>query len=181
MERRVMVLIWTKNLSVGVQDFDNDHKYLIRLINELDAMVKGAGVNGTVDADELEFALHRLENYFLYHCLLEEKFMEAIAYPDLGEHALEHRYFCATVKEMITNSRSSTDPKHAHDAMNFMYTWLVNHINIADKQYGEFIQANNIIPTQYSLRQPTISERLRIRAANELKQESENESPVRIY
>jgi hemerythrin-like metal-binding protein len=175
-----MVLIWTKNLSVGVQDFDNDHKYLIRLINELDAMVKCAGANGTVDVDELEFSLHRLENYFLYHCLLEEKFMESINYPDLGGHKLEHGYFCATVKEMITNSRNSTDPIHAHDAMNFMYTWLVNHINIADKQYGEFIQANNIIPAQYSLRQPTISERLRIKAAHEFKNENVGAAQRRV-
>ncbi len=176
-----MVLIWTKNLSVGVQDFDNDHKYLIRLINELDAMVKSAGTNGTVDRDELEFALHRLENYFLYHCLLEERFMESISYPSLGEHTLEHRYFCESVKEMVTNSRGSTDPIHAHSAMDFMYKWLVNHINIADKQYGEYIVANNIPLAEHCLRQPTISERLRIKAAIDLKNENDSVTLRRTY
>ena len=114
-----MLLIWTQNLSVGVKNFDNDHKYLIRMINELDGMVKAAGELGVIDEEELELALHRLENYFHYHCLIEEKFMEDIGYPELELHRVQHLKFFEKIKEMTVLYGGSTDVKHAIELMNF--------------------------------------------------------------
>jgi hemerythrin len=166
-----MLLIWTQNLSVGVKNFDNDHKYLIRMINELDGIVKAAGEVGLIDKEELELTLHRLENYFHYHCLIEEKFMEDIGYPELALHRIQHLSFFEKIREMTEIFRGSSDAKHATELMNYLYTWLSSHINLADKKYGEYLLEKKISPAIYCRRQPSISERLQIKNARKLTNE----------
>ena len=92
-----MILMWTDNLSVGVKNLDDDHRRLIRLINELHGVIQDVDANGKIPVEEIEIALHRLENYFSYHCLEEERLMEQTGFPELREHRQQHQKFFATI------------------------------------------------------------------------------------
>lgn len=139
-----MKLMWTENLSVGVRYFDEDHKRLIRMINELHDATQNVDSSGNIPEDEIEIALHRLENYFQYHCMQEEVFMATIKYPGIAEHKQCHQEFIAKVTAMSRSFSGSRDPKHGGELMQFMYDWLTDHIHGIDKQYGEYLQRENI-------------------------------------
>jgi hemerythrin-like metal-binding protein len=139
-----MLLMWTDNLSVGVKDFDDDHKRLIRMINELHGVLQDVNAQGKIAAEEIEIALHRLENYFKTHCMNEERIMEQTGFPELRDHRHKHKKFLATIEEMQTRFRNSTNPAHATEIMQFMYDWLTDHIFVTDKQYTLHLHAKGI-------------------------------------
>ena len=139
-----MLLMWTENLSVGVKTFDDDHKRLIRMINELHGALEDVDAHGKIAEEEIVIALHRLENYFTTHCLREEKIMEQTGYSGLQEQRLEHQKFFATVAEMSQRFRGSQEPKHAADLMQFMYDWLTDHIFVIDRKYTMYLNAKGI-------------------------------------
>ncbi len=139
-----MLLVWTGNLSVGVKEFDDDHKRLLRMINELGAAIRAAGAHGPVEEEEIEITLHRLENYTQYHCAREEELMAKTRFPDIEDHRREHQFFFATIAEMSQRFRGSTDPRHATELMQFMYDWLTNHIYVTDMKYASHLHANGI-------------------------------------
>ena len=156
-----MILMWTENRSVGVKYFDEDHKRLIRMINELHFAIQEVDASGKIAEDEIEIALHRLENYFQYHCVEEEVFMSKIAYPSLEAHKLQHRFFFGKVAEMSERFRGSRSPAHATELMQFMYDWLTNHINFTDRKYGEYLQASQISSDFSKQSKPSTAERSR--------------------
>jgi hemerythrin len=139
-----MILMWTGNLSVGIKYFDEDHKRLIGMIHDLHFAIKEVDGAGQIAEDEIDIALHRLENYFQYHCKQEEVFMAKVGYPGLEAHKLHHAGFLAKVTEMSQSFAGSRDPAHAAALMQFMYDWLTNHINVEDKKYGEFLFSEKI-------------------------------------
>ncbi len=136
-----MLLMWTDNLSVGVKNFDDDHKRMIRMINELHGAIEDVDDAGRIAEDEVEIALHRLENYIQYHCLEEERLMEQTGYPELRDHRKEHQGFNAKIAEMALRFRGSQDPNHATELMQFMYDWLTEHIFVTDRKYSSHLQS----------------------------------------
>ncbi len=139
-----MLLVWTGNLSVGVKAFDDDHKRLIRMINEMHGIIADAKAKGAIEAEEIEIALHRLENYFQYHCLKEEKAMEMAKYGGLEEHQREHAQFLARIREMTSRFCRSTDPKNATEIVDFMYQWLTAHVHETDMKYSSTLRGCEI-------------------------------------
>jgi hemerythrin-like metal-binding protein len=139
-----MILMWTTNLTVGIKDFDEDHKRLIRMVNELHMATRDLDASGNMEQEELEIALHRLENYTKYHCSQEEKAMAKAKYPHLERHQKEHAKLIGMVAEMSVRFNGSTSPKHAEELMQVMYDWLINHINVVDKEYTEHLNAKGI-------------------------------------
>ncbi|MGA3160266.1 MAG: bacteriohemerythrin [Terracidiphilus sp.] len=140
-----MLLMWTENLSVGVKAFDDDHKRMIRMINELHGVLQDVDTEGKIPNEEIEIALHRLENYIQYHCMQEEAVMAKTGYAELEEHKEEHTQLAAILAEMARRFQGSTDPAHAGEIMQFIYDWLTNHINVTDKKYTVHLNSKGII------------------------------------
>jgi hemerythrin-like metal-binding protein len=136
-----MLVFWTDNLSVGVKEFDDDHKRLIKMLNELHHVAKDGEATGYVDKDEIEIALHRLENYTKGHCAREEALLAKTHYPELEEHKQEHRQLLVKVADMTLRFRNSTDPRHATEIMQCIFDWVINHIYGADKKYASHLNA----------------------------------------
>jgi hemerythrin-like metal-binding protein len=157
----LMILMWTDNLSVGVKYFDEDHKRLIRMINELHFEIQDAAATGKIAEDEIELALHRLENYFEYHCLQEEIFMEKVAYPGIDEHRHCHQIFFNKVAAMSCEFTGSRDPAHAIELMQFIYDWVIEHIHTIDKKYSDYLFDKKIGPADFEKFLPGTAERKR--------------------
>jgi hemerythrin-like metal-binding protein len=143
-EADTMLVMWTRNLSVGVKRLDEDHKRLLSVVHDLHYASQNVSAEGTVDAEEIEFALHRLENYFKYHCLEENRLMDKTAYPDREAHKLEHTGFLAMIQEKKQRFIGSSKPEDAIELMQFMYDWMTNHINVTDKKFGEHLNTKGI-------------------------------------
>ena len=134
-----MALIrWNDSYSVGVEEFDSQHKKLVDLINELhDAMKKGKS------KDVLLHILGELANYTKVHFTLEEKYMKKYNYPDLTSHHGIHVQFVEKVLD-FKDSYSSGSRILSMEIMHFLKDWLLNHIKGTDKEYTKFFNEKGL-------------------------------------
>ncbi len=129
---------WKPEFSVGVTEFDNQHKKLIDLINKLhDAMRVGEGKKILSDI------LAELVDYTKVHFANEEKYFGQYGYSDINSHKLEHEKL---TRQVIEFQRDYNDGKTSItiDVMNFLRTWLVEHIGGVDKKYTLFFNSKGI-------------------------------------
>jgi len=130
---------WSDKYSVGVHMFDNQHKRLVELINDLhDAMraAKGREVLGDI--------LKGLLDYTRMHFADEERQMTTFSYPDYAAHRVEHEKLVARVVELKAK-HDSGDNTITIEVMNFLKDWLINHILVTDKKYGQFFKDKGIV------------------------------------
>jgi hemerythrin len=126
---------WGPLMEVGVPEIDEQHRELVRRINELGlAMKRGKG--GETVADLLAF----LNSYVELHFSMEEGLMREFHYPDIGEHRGNHSAFRKQFEEKREayvadpGERSTTLDIHG-----WMMSWLMNHIMYVDMKLGEFL------------------------------------------
>lgn len=124
------MFVWSDELSVGIQEIDEQHKVLLGLLNELHLAVFSQ--RGSVVCRGI---LDRLAEYTRVHFAVEESLMRILGYPDHEQHRHEH--------EMLTNQ--VVDLQHKLDTgqaaisfelLHFLKLWLTKHINESDKRYG---------------------------------------------
>jgi hemerythrin len=124
---------WTSAMSVGVEELDNDHKVLIKVINDLDA---NAGSESRRDV--VRQCLLALRRYAEFHFAREEKVMSACNYPSLDVHKGEHRDFVKQIQEVT--ARFDAGPEDVAGIVNqellgYLKNWLNHHILIEDMAY----------------------------------------------
>src|SRR5215469_10558136 len=92
--RKMAVLEWKPEFSVGVTSCDSEHKVLVSTLNSLhDAMKAGNGRTIIVDV------IGKLIHYAKTHFAQEEYLMVKAKYPKLAEHKAEHQNFIETVSK----------------------------------------------------------------------------------
>ena len=139
---------WNSKYSIGIPEADEDHRCLIDLVNEMhEAIVRDRG-RETVDAAVDEAAtmvavLDELHAYASYHASLEEKYMQALDYPDYDEHREAHRMLADRVQAY---RRDFDDGKAilSMDIVRFLKDWLDSHLMNHDRRLGEFLKARGI-------------------------------------
>ena len=89
-------IVWTRKMSVGVPELDNDHKGLLAVINQLEA--HGADEAGQV---AVRRSLNWLLRYAQTHFAREQAVLTQCKFPLLSEHIDEHRDFVNWMKETI--------------------------------------------------------------------------------
>lgn len=132
------LLDWNDSYSVKVRQFDNEHKKLIELINQLhDAMKVGKGkeVMGEV--------LNSLIAYTRTHFAAEEAMMKLHGYPGYEQHKMEHNLLVMQVLEVREDYRKGNAPV-SQAVMGFLKEWLVRHIQAEDRKYGPFLNGKGI-------------------------------------
>ena len=72
---------WTSQMSVGLDQLDEDHRHLIKIINDL---ADASGAAGEIDA--LRQSLQSLLRYAEFHFAREEGVMRACGYHTLQVH-----------------------------------------------------------------------------------------------
>ncbi len=134
-----MLLSWTPNMSVGIAVFDEDHKQIVELVNELhDAIEAGHS------RQALGSVIVKLLEYACTHCRREETLFDQTGYPDADEHKKEHEALYAAAAGMKERFQNDSSSKFALEVMNYMYGWLVNHIQGSDKLYAPYLNAAGI-------------------------------------
>lgn len=129
-----MALIeWNEKYSVHIKEFDDHHRKLVQLINELhEAMRTGSG------KEVLEKIINELVDYTSFHFSAEEKYLQKYEFPHFSRHKNEHVNFVAKVGEFQRNY-SAGKVLLTMDINSFLKDWLLNHIMISDKEYSPFL------------------------------------------
>jgi hemerythrin len=130
---------WTEKLSVGVAQYDNEHKKLVGMVNELyDGMQAGHGkeVVGAI--------LDRLIDYTKTHFANEEKAFVTLNYPDYLSHKAEHDALTRQVMEVQKKYKAGASVVLSMEVMSFLKNWLVKHIMGTDKAYRPYLNAKGV-------------------------------------
>ncbi|MDA9983424.1 bacteriohemerythrin [Gammaproteobacteria bacterium] len=129
---------WKDSYSVGIKTIDEEHKNLLRLINNLQSAVR------YYTGEEFERrALAELIEYTKVHFAREEDLMKKYGFPGYEEHKRQHVEMTARAQKMV--SRYEQDALGAMDEIStFLRDWLINHINGTDQQYSEFLISKGV-------------------------------------
>lgn len=136
------MMAWTSAMSVGVPELDEDHRVLIRIINQLAEYTRHAD-----RVDVLRQCLYALLRYAEFHFAREEKVMTACDYPGLAHHKREHRAFTAHMRA-LAKALDADQPLTAEivnqDLLNYLKDWLNHHILIEDMSYRRLAESNDL-------------------------------------
>lgn len=133
------LMTWTEKLSVGVGVLDEDHKRLVRMVNDLyDGLQAGHG------RDMLGRILDELVTYTKVHFAREEKLFGETAYPAAAQHKQEHDALAGRVIDVQKKYAAGANAILTIDVLQFLKNWLVNHIQGSDQKYRPHLNAKGI-------------------------------------
>lgn len=133
-------VLWTNNLSVGVELIDEQHKMLFKCLNDLkEASQHHQGPS------KVESTLGFLIEYTDFHFSAEERHMAASGYQELEAHRFEHDKF----KSTLSNLQQDFEEKGATHELaasidNLLINWLFRHIRGVDTKFGTFLRDKGI-------------------------------------
>lgn len=120
---------WSERYSVGVQQFDADHRRLLELAHRM--------VNETLHGplpvpagDVLVDLIECAEEHFAH----EEYLLRTTDYPDLEAHQREHRRLLEEIQDYRREFTQGKVP--ADDVARFVADWIFAHIEEEDRKYS---------------------------------------------
>ncbi len=133
----MLYITWSDKNILGITIIDEQHRGIVTTINSFHYFIqKGCG------RDAIKPTLNMLEQYTKLHFQTEETLLEESGYrsfdePWLSRHVNLH-------KELMRKTIAITrDPKACEDpyiALKFLKTWWLDHINVEDRQYVDYVK-----------------------------------------
>ena len=126
---------WDKRLSIGITLIDEQHKSLIKKLNDV-----SSAIDNGLGQREVSKTLEFLTEYADFHFSAEEKAMKDNDYPGIERQKIMHQEFMDTLSnlEQVFEEEGSTSA--LSDAINnFLFNWLTSHIQGLDKEFGDFL------------------------------------------
>lgn len=131
---------WSDELSVGIEEIDEQHKLLTALINRMHEAIQERHGNQVVGE-----ILDELTDYTRIHFAVEESLMRILDYPGYEEHHEHHRDLLEQVtdlKRKVAEGKASI----GFELMHFLKVWLTKHIMEEDMLYSGFFLAAGARP-----------------------------------
>lgn len=132
-----MVLLWTKQMSVGNATLDSENKELIGMINSMEYVLEKR------DSAALLRVYRQLMNYAHDHFASEEWFAQMIGFP-FEQHRLWHQHLQKELQHTWDQleARNGIWPEYIMDHYpQFLREWLVEHIAKEDMLMKPALQA----------------------------------------
>jgi hemerythrin len=131
----VMLLEWTDQFSVEIEELNEHHKYIVALINKLDeALIKKSDHQIALDI------ISELFDYASYHFGAEEALFEIKHYPFASDHIERHMEF----RERLHEIRDLVEVGEESAGMGlreYLLTWWTSHILQCDKKYTPYLKS----------------------------------------
>ena len=124
---------WSAELSVGVEEVDEDHQKLVGMVNNIHDTVAA----GT-DPDTLADLLEELISYTSWHFRHEERLMQNYGDPGLFDHKKEHEDL-ARQATVLYEKFLGGDESVPGMLLPFLKDWLSKHITGTDMEMGRFL------------------------------------------
>jgi len=135
---KVEIMPWKAEYSVGINQIDEQHQRLVRLLNELhQAMYDGKS------REVMTGVLSQLVDYTKGHFATEERLMQGYLYPGYTAHKAEHDQLTKTVlkfQQELTTGKAVM----SIDVLEFLKNWLRNHILGTDQKYSPFLKSKGV-------------------------------------
>lgn len=125
---RVFVL-WNEKYNTGIKEIDDQHKVLVKILNRLYESFIDRTTN-----EKLKEVIQEMSKYTEYHFGVEEKYFKEFNYPNTDEHVAEHQSFIEKIK-VFQEDMEEGKVSVTFQLMNFLRSWLIEHINGTDKKY----------------------------------------------
>ena len=125
---------WSPDYSVNIKTIDDQHRELVNILNRLFVAVSKR--EGDKAIGEI---LDALMAYTQKHFALEERLMQQAKYKDLDAHKAEHRKLIEQLDRLIKKHMLEDKPIY-FEMMNFLKSWLRDHIQKVDTQYSEALK-----------------------------------------
>jgi len=120
---------------LGVDVIDDQHRRLFE--------IAGRVYDHLGAADEAAAALQataELLDYTATHFADEEALMASAGYPGLEGHRQEHADLLSKARDMEMRAEFG-DRNLPGEMSRFLLNWLVSHIQVSDRKFGEFLAA----------------------------------------
>lgn len=131
-------LEWEDKYSVGVEEIDNQHKHMFRVINEL-----LSAINTNSTKDHLGGIIESLVKYKIFHFETEEKYFKDFNYDGAEEHIAKHKDFNDKLIALKEKHAEYTID-FAFELVDFLEDWLINHLMVVDQKYVKCFHENGL-------------------------------------
>mgnify|MGYP003416774750 CR=1 FL=1 len=119
----------------GIEMIDNEHRRLFEIAEETYQVSKN---DFLVDKyDQVKHVLTELRNYTLMHFEHEEEYMESIDYNQMFIQKVQHDAFRKKVEDWDLDHLDENSDAMVNEILEFLTSWLINHILEHDKQIAE--------------------------------------------
>jgi hemerythrin len=129
----VQFVVWKDEYSVKVHRLDEQHKTIIKLINDLYDMFSDGEHPGRLGS-----VLSELIQYINTHFAYEEQLMRQAGYPEIEAHTVAHRTMVKRTIDLC-NKYNSDAASISQEVFTLLKEWLVNHIIRADSLYAPYV------------------------------------------
>ncbi len=133
------LIVWDESIMIGIPAVDRQHKRLIEMINKLHVEMK----KGSKDNRIPRQIMQELVDYTKVHFSDEEKLQQEANYPDFVQHHGTHEKLVSQVLEWKQRVDSG-EPMITTDLMNFLKSWLLNHIQGTDRKYVPYLKQSGV-------------------------------------
>lgn len=126
-------IAWSKILSVGFEEIDEDHRKLVGIFNELNRAVTVGE-----SPEYLAATLEELINCTVWHFSHEERLMLKHRYEGMAEHKLAHGELIEAARE-LQGQLLQAGQGVADEQIVYLERWLTAHILTTDQRLGAFL------------------------------------------
>lgn len=124
-----LLIEWSEDLSVGIQEIDEQHKVLVNLLNRLhEAIIHHHAQETAVEI------MNQLCEYTKIHFTVEESLMRILGYPDYDDHKEHHGLLIKQVQQLRQKLEKS-GTSISFELLHFLKVWLTKHIMEEDMLY----------------------------------------------
>lgn len=140
-EKAIDPFAFTDAFKTGIQSVDDQHQRLFDIIRETNDLIHEELLHDKYD--EIMRLLTQLREYTEFHFHDEEALMERIHYPELEAQKRAHTAFVERLVEIDLSDLDNMDDNQQDyliELVDFLLSWLSNHILGSDKKIGEYMQ-----------------------------------------
>jgi hemerythrin len=126
-----MYVHWEKELELGNDLIDTQHRMMVLLCRKLDMAIKTGQPEQTISR-----VMNELKKFTEFHFTSEENLMHEMDYPDVHEHALMHADLLIQLEMMLAKIRLHKE--FPDDLLYFLNKWLIQHVVTEDLKITEY-------------------------------------------
>ncbi len=126
---------FTEDCLIGVEQIDEEHRELFRLINEMQELLAKDYIDDKYD--RIQELLYRLQDYAESHFEHEEQYMEELEHPELELQRLQHREFAIKIHEADAVFAGRDQQEFLDEMLRYLIKWLYRHIIGSDMMIGK--------------------------------------------
>lgn len=129
---------WDESYNVKVERFNEQHKHLFDIVKELYVAMENKD-----DRLALAQIINNLIRYSKEHFTEEEKCLYNTDYPNYEKHKKQHKLFIDKIEQFAADYNSGKYLLH-FDILLFLKNWVLQHILVADKAFGDHLNSHGI-------------------------------------